>query len=471
MQLAKRRLTVFLAGAAFVGGCAHYQPQPINSEAIATSFASRALTTPELQRFVEQNLGRAVLPWPPAAWDLQLLTQVALYYQSDLELSRAELRVAEAGTITAGARPNPSVGLGGEYNRDADRGTSPWKVDGLLEVPFETAGKRSYRIEHAQHLADAARYHVADSVWRVRSGVRASLLGLVSTESIVRKQADLQEQLIKLLERRLALGAVSQPELTRARIALNQRLLAVGEAQKQSAEHRAHLATALGVPVSALGAIAVSLDAFEHLPDTSALDEAALRSQALISRPEILASLAEYEASEAALRLEIAKQYPDFRLGPGYSWDAGQSKWLLALTLVLPVFDRNQGPIAEASARREQAAANVVAVQARILGELEAAFAGLRWVAEKLATADAMLSSLKENERSIARQFQVGEVSRKIWLEAQLETAAAELARQETLIQAQQVLGALEDAVHQSLAVDASNTVATDLDRRLESLP
>jgi outer membrane protein TolC len=39
----------------------------------------------------------------------------------------------------------------------------------------------------------------------------------------------------------------------------------------------------------------------------------------------VLAALADYAASEAALRLEIAKQYPDIHLNPGYQLDAART--------------------------------------------------------------------------------------------------------------------------------------------------
>ena len=38
---------------------------------------------------------------------------------------------------------------------------------------------------------------------------------------------------------------------------------------------------------------------------------------------------------EAALRLEIAKQYPDVHLNPGYQFDTGENKWALGVGLTL----------------------------------------------------------------------------------------------------------------------------------------
>jgi outer membrane protein TolC len=66
--------------------------------------------------------------------------------------------------------------------------------------------------------------------------------------------------------------------------------------------------------------------------------------------------LAEYNASQSALQLEIAKQYPDIHLNPGYEFDQGDNKWSPGLTVTLPILNQNKGPIAEAEAKRTEAA-------------------------------------------------------------------------------------------------------------------
>ena len=65
------------------------------------------------------------------------------------------------------------------------------------------------------------------------------------------------------------------------------------------------------------------------------------------------------------LRLEIARQYPDLHLNPGYEFDQADSKWALGLSIELPLLNQNQGPIAEAEARRLESAARFESLQAR----------------------------------------------------------------------------------------------------------
>ena len=98
-----------------------------------------------------------------------------------------------------------------------------------------------------------------------------------------------------------------------------------------------------------------------------------IRRRALLQRTDVLSALAAYAASESALRLEIAKQFPDLRLSPGYNYDQGDNEWSLGLSVTIPVLNQNQGAIAEAEARRAEMAAEFNALQARVVNEVEVA--------------------------------------------------------------------------------------------------
>src|SRR5207302_4652444 len=139
----------------------------------------------------------------------------------------------------------------------------------------------------------------------------------------------------------------------------------VADAQRARAEARARLAEAIGVPIRALSEMKFSFESL--LPGSTAAELAAeqVRRAALQSRPDILSALAEYASAQAALQLEIAKQYPDVHLSPGYEFDQGDSKWSVGITVELPVLNQNQVPIAEAKARRAEAAARFNALQAK----------------------------------------------------------------------------------------------------------
>ena len=438
-----------------LSSCASFEPQPLLPADNIASYESRTLDNPELQAFIQKNIQHELTAWPLPEWDFDLLTLAALYYHSDLDLARAKWNVAQAGITTAGMRPNPGINVNAQRNADAPGGTSPWTLGLNLDIPVETAGKRGYRIDQAHYLSEAARLAIASTAWHVRSRVRSTLLDLYyaqQAQTVLLQQQNLQQNNVALLEHRLALGMASQPEVTQARIALHQTTLAFNEAQKLQVEARAKLAFSLGVSSKTIENMSISWDIFTRIPALPAMD---VRQQALLSRPDILSALAEYAASQSALQLEVARQYPDLHLGPGYSWDAGAHKWSLGLSLTLPIFNQNQGPIAEAKARRLQAMANFNATQTRALSEIDAGLAGYQFVQTKLAATDALLAEQNKQLQNMKASFKVGATDKVALLGTQLEMSQIELARIGFLAKTQQALGALEDAVQRPLSAPA----------------
>jgi len=187
----------------------------------------------------------------------------------------------------------------------------------------------------------------------------------------------------------------------------------------------------------------------------------------LLNRADVLGALADYEASQAALALAVAQQRPEFHLGPGYAWDQGENKFTLGASLTLPVFNRQRGPIAEAEARRREAAAAFDAVQARAIGEVERAFAGYRDARHKLATADATLAGQRLRLKSMQEMLAAGSIDRVDLLLAQVELARGEQVRAAVFNEAQVALGLLEEAIQQPADPDhATPTPPTLLNRK-----
>ena len=442
----------FCVAALAISGCAHFEPRSLAPAATATAYEARTLDNPELRAFIQRNTQPELGTWPPPQWNLELLTLVAYYYHPDLDVARAKWGVAQAGVLTAGMRPNPSINANAQRTTNPPGDTSPWTLGLNLDIPIETAGKRGYRITQASQLSEAARLAVAGVAWQVRSRVRVALLDLrtaLDTREALLQQQRLQQANVALLERRLALGMASTPEVTQARIVLNRTTLALDNAARFQADARARLATALGLSSKALDGIAIAPDRDAPLP---ALPKSEVREQALLHRADVLGALAQYAASQSALQLQVANQYPDLHLGPGYTWDRGARKWSLGLALVLPVFNQNQGPIAEAKARRVEAAATFEVTQARAIGEIEAALADYRASRGSLSTVQTLQRAQTDQLRKAEASFNAGETDRAALLGARLEMSQIALSRIGALANTQRALGRLEDAVQLPLA-------------------
>ncbi|MDA8161674.1 MAG: TolC family protein [Desulfobacteraceae bacterium] len=453
----KRRACVSLflcIMAGFLTGCARFHPQPILPDKTALALESRTLDSRALERFIEGNLHHKIVRWPLESWDLETLALAAFYYHPDLDVARAKWEVAKAGVVTAGERPNPSIGFMPLHHTRTNGGLSPWTLDFNLDIPIETAGKRGYRIDRAKLLSEAARLRIVEAAWRVRSLLRRDLIKLYKaeqTEVLLRKQQRVQEEIVNILERRLSLGDVSQPDVTQAHLSLNQIRIRLAKAQGQKAEARAMLASAIGVPATALDHIDISFDFMEQPPRVMDVSLKTIRRLALLNRADILGALLKYAASESALQLEIAKQYPDIYIGPGYSWDQGDNKWSLGFLVSLPVFNHNQGPVAEAEARRKEAGAKFTALQSRIIGEIDRAFAGYSSALKELDTACVLLAAQKKQFESALAMFNAGEIDTLSLVSAKAELYSAALLQRDALAGLQQYMGLLEDAMQRPL--------------------
>jgi cobalt-zinc-cadmium efflux system outer membrane protein len=434
-----------------LGGCVRYHAQPIDPAHTVQALTARGLDDPGLGTFVEANAEPRPEAWPPPAWDLRALTLAAFYFHPDLDVARARWSVAQAGRVTAGERPNPSVTAGPGYDTTT-KTPSPWIPFVGFDIPIETAGKRGHRLARASHLSEAARLDVASAAWQVRSRVRASLVDLWAAseaKTLREEEQALHQDNVRLLKLQWEVGAISAFELTQARLAADASRLALREAERRSAEARVRLAEAVGVTADALDGVSLSFEGLDAVPPEAALAEA--RSQALLSRTDILSALSAYAATQEALQLEIAKQYPDIHLGPGYEYDQGDNKWTLGVGVTLPIFSRNRGPIAEAAARRAEAAASFHALQARVLSEIDQALAGYRGARELESDAEELLANLRKEETTAQAIFELGEISRSDLVAVRLQLSTSSLARLDAVAQARQAVGALEDALQSPL--------------------
>lgn len=449
------RFLPIIIGIVLLAGCATYHPQPISPQKTADAFDARSLTRADLHAFLETN--HIAGAWPRQSWDLDTLTLAAFYYQPALAEAHAQWVAASAGEITAGERPNPSVTVTPGYDSQIPDEPTPWIVPVTFDIPIETMGKRGRRIARAEHLAESARWDFIGAAWQTRSRVRSALLSLYAArenESLLDQQELVQSNIVRLLQGQMAAGAISDYEVTQARMALETTQLARQDAAGQLNQARAHLAGALGLPLEALDGVKFSFADFHRFPRK--LTKPVVRRQALFNRSDVRGALADYAASQAELQLEIANQYPDIHLGPGYAYNsgsAGDNQWELGLTLTLPILNHNQGPVAEVEAKRTQAAAHFLTVQANAISEIDAALAAYDAATKESATAATLLREQHRQLNSVQAQAKLGEADALTLADAENACDAGAQERLSALVKAQQALGALEDAVQSPLTL------------------
>ncbi|HEY8095745.1 MAG TPA: TolC family protein [Methylobacter sp.] len=446
-------------------GCARFEDHPLNPTDSAVHLEARTLSSAGLQNFINRVVVNKT-GQHPKAWDMDRLTLAAIYYHPDLALARVQAETMDAAITTAGQRPNPSITVTPTWVRNLATAAVPWIAASAISIPIETAGKRGFRIDKAEHFSDAARLRIVDAAWLVRGRLRLAMLEVYAAQEagrLLQQQLAVQQAMTERLEQQLTAGEITRPEVIRSHLTLNQLQLNTSAAQKRSAESRVLLATAIGVPVDALRNIELDFANLAKPPALNSFPVQNLKEIALRKRPDVLAALADYDAAQSALQLEIANQYPNIQANPGYTWEMGEHRWALGLTaLQLPILHQNQGPIAEAEAKRRELAVRFEALQMRILGDIDRAHAGLTAVFTKWLTAEQQARLQQDSLHSAEASFQAGETDRLALLGAELENAAAERARLDVLVETQQALNALEDTLRYPIASTLTATLISD---------
>jgi outer membrane protein TolC len=404
---------------ALLGGCLHVPPDPLAPARSADALTSRSLADPGLRVFAERSLGTTFPAWPPARIDLALATLASLYFQPSLDVARAQRDVARGAVETASQRPNPSIVVAPEWTSDAASGVSPWIALTQFDWPIETAHKRAHRIARADAQVAAAERMLDAEAEVAASDARCGALDARSAA---------EESLVALQDERMRAGAASRAETMPARLAWLATESERADAERSRVVARARLAAAIGIPANALTSIGVDYPVGSLDDPLDAIAEGAARRHALLERADVAAALDAYAATEAALRLELAKQWPDLHLGGGHQFDQGQNKWGVLLSLELPVMNRNEGPIAEAVAARAESGARFLALQAQIIAELDQAFA------ERDAARGQVVrfADLVREQRDVWKRAQTaraaGAVDRSTELTAEIELRRAEAA-------------------------------------------
>ena len=417
--------SIALAGA----GCAHYTAQPLDASRSAATLSGRRLSS--------------------KLWTLHALADEAARNAPDVAVARAQYATAKAAIRTAGERPNPTVALSPQIvtpYKAFNAGT--YGVD--FDWTFETAGKRSRRLDVARAGVNAAAAHVIDATWKARVAVRKALLELYAAEQRTKLLGDAigkQGELLGLLDERIKAGSEARTVTAQPRLLQAQLRILGADAAKNAALARAALAETLGMGTSGLSGAQFSFAPFEGVPGK----RTAHRREALTHRADVLEALSNYAAAESTLRLEIAKQYPDIHLNPGYAFDQNENKWTLGIGLTLPILNHNEGAIGEADAKRKEAAAKFNAVQAKVLADCDRAAAAVSAARAKIATTDQMLAEQDKHLASEQRLVAAGEGDKLSLLSAQVERATTLTARLDAIVELQAALGALEEATQAPL--------------------
>lgn len=428
-------------------GFKEYRAKPIDPQQTASEYNAHTLNAPDLKAYLAKH-NRPVDTWPLAAWTLEDLTLAAVYFHPEIELARARVKVAAAETATSKLRPNPTLTVRPEYNSKTGQGETPWGLGVIFGMPTNFGAKRQIRTEQLTRLQEATLLEVGAASWRVRSRLRRSVVDYYITDQTARlleAEANERRTLVSLVEKREKVGVASSVDTSNQRVRLVEADVAAKRATIRREQALGAIAEAVGVPLAEISTIKFDLRMLEVPP--AQLEGKAAQRLALLNRIDIRRKLLEYAAAESAVKLEVARQYPDVMLLPGYLWDADEAIWSLAFLSLLPLRERQGALIREAEARREAEEKAFRALQASVIAETATAVARYRRARDANDSVRAQLQQLNDRRARLEKQFSSGYADRVELVTARLEVVTAERAAVTALLETQQGLSALEDAL------------------------
>ena len=305
----------------------------------------------------------SVLSIPPALADGPITLAEAqarvLAANPSLAARAAAIRATEGAVLQARALPNPVVLLEAE-DFGGGLGYDQAQTTLSLEQTSETGGKRGARTAVAQRTREAAALDLeAQRTALLAETARryAALLGAQERLAIRREILHITEELEATVRTLATAGEVAPLEIGRVEA---ERIVAASEVRRADAEcelARNALAALWGDAEpdfdGAAGALAV--------PDPPpGPDEVARRVDASPALAVQRAAVARQEAEADARRREAR---PDLALLGGVRRLSGSDDtvFVAAVGIPLPLFDRRRGAIAEAEARRDEAASAAAA--------------------------------------------------------------------------------------------------------------
>ncbi len=416
------------------------------------------------QAFQSRRLDQLLPGAPPSSgWNRAQWLEAALRLNPQLAEARARATAVTAGEVTARQIPNPTLNLFDEYVTAAAGGAA-WlyglSVDFLLQRPGERA-----RARHGAALQTlAAQSDVAEAIWQVRAHLRQGLLDAVYARdqiTLLQQLVTGRQGLLASAKARAQAGETGAAEIAPASLELAAAQQRLDQAEARGSDAQARLAAAVGVPASALDGVALQWPQWADIAALSRTVPDAWRAEALIARPDLVRTLREYDLAENDLRSEVARRWPAIHLEPGYAWDRGgvHENQLnenlrdneLGLSMELPLFNRNQGPIGEAVARRELAGRHLEAVQADLFEQIERAERAWPQAQQSWQNATASAVTAQQLSEAEQRALKAGAADRPGALTAQSESIEAQLLALQSVYEAQNAFAALEDAYRRPL--------------------
>jgi outer membrane protein TolC len=380
-----------------LAGCKTYTAKPLTADAVNANLA-----TPSTNELREQasKIDHPLLK-PIAIADLKSITPeqaavIAVLLNPSLRAIRDERDSAEAQVITAGILPNPQLSFG----EDFPHGSSDTKTVNAyaLGLNWEVTQliTRDARLRAANAKAASVNLDIAWQEWQIAQAAKTAVYDLAALQ----KQLDLAQDVnarmtenLRLTREGVKSGAKTLLDVSAAEAASQDAYLTVVATQRDVAHQRMMLNRSMGLPADT----EFEISAIEF-PDKVKLPAKQELLKSLEQRRlDLLALRHGYESQEETLRAQVLAQFPKMTLGFNKDRDTeGVSTLGFGVSVDIPIFDRNQGAIADEIATRQKLFDEYVNRVFEARSDVAMAFATIHQIESELTSTEEATTSLKK---------------------------------------------------------------------------
>ena len=386
-------------------GCQSYHGKPLNSRTLAQALATPswrklriAVKKTSLIQLPKTMLSPSQALTPNRAAALALILNPALRAFRDLhgEASAQLLQAgmltnpqlsANTGFVTGGFRTNTFNAYGVGVN---------WNIRQLID--------RQARISAARYQLKQVDLAVAWREWQTAQAARLAVYAMAAAKAQLREALLSRGELGKVysVARRAGkLGLVTLLDMGLVLHASQQAKALVLVSEQSLAESQVDLARAMGLPAGTTFTLSpsVRLPATFRLPSVALLEKKVQRR-----RLDLLALRMGYQSQQERLRAAVLRQFPSVSIGFLQASDANNVHTTgFGVSINLPIFDRNQGRIAQTRATRRVLYDDYIARVFEARADIGAAAVNIRALRRRISQAQ---SSARQYNLLAQRELQ-----------------------------------------------------------------
>jgi cobalt-zinc-cadmium efflux system outer membrane protein len=325
----------------------------------------------------------------------------------ELQVARRALEVAGANTLTAGARPNPTLSLGvSTINPTQGVGAGPLRdkiIDSSVRIDqvIERGDRRELRLAGAKSLESASTEDLSEAQRQQRLALRNAYYDLLFAQDkvdIARDTIALFEGSVRAAELRLKAGDIAMADVARLRV---DALRAQNDARAAEADQR-RAQLALAYMIGAEGR-AIGIRAADPWPSIYSGRPGGPVDELIERRPDVRAAINRLRAAQSARELarslrtrdvSVGVSYDHYPVNPGYANGSGAGTGnSFGVFMSVPIFVGYyyEGEIRRSEVDFDAATEGLDRVRAQARTEIARAFSDLQAAAERLQRYDESL--------------------------------------------------------------------------------